>query len=147
MRSLDDLLETTDPAILQIERWMAVAANTCERLPPSEENGTVLHTLQATTRSTLGAVAYETGGLLVDHRWLRSLGSGHPKLPRNLADWNSGRSKGYLLVADDAVGGSFAINGGALGDSFRNIYRRTTSTGRIWASAMRTSCSGHFLPG
>ena len=122
MRSLDELLENTDPSILQIQRWVAAAENPCELLSPSEERGKVLHNLQVTTHSTLGAVAYETGGILVDHGWLRFLGSGHTKLPRNLTDWNRGRSEGFLLVADDAAGGFFAINGGALGDTVRNVY-------------------------
>lgn len=51
------------------------------------------------------------GGLLIDHGWLRVLGSGHAQLPRNLSDWNDGRAEGYLLVADDAAGGFFSING------------------------------------
>jgi hypothetical protein len=123
MRSLDELLERDDPAIRQIESWVDAAENHCELLAPSEARGSVLHDLQITTRSALGAIAYETGGLLVDSGWLRFLGSGDTKLPRTLTDWNRGRSKGFLLVADDAVGGFFAVNGGALGDSgVRNVY-------------------------
>src|ERR1044071_7443416 len=34
-----------------------------------------LEALQATTRSPLGAIAHETGGMLIDHGWLRLLGS------------------------------------------------------------------------
>ena len=59
---------------------------------------------------------------MIDGGWLRMLGSGHPKLTRNLPLWNQGRSNGFLLVADDAVGGFFAINGGALGDDLGTIY-------------------------
>jgi hypothetical protein len=121
MRSLDELLEKSDPAILQIERWSAAAENHCAILPPSEVRGDVLLYLQVSTRSTLGGVAYDTGGILVDHGWLRFLGSGHAKLPRSLTDWNRGRSKGFLLVADDAVGGFFAINGGTLGDKVGDV--------------------------
>jgi hypothetical protein len=69
----------------------------------------------------MGAVVYETGGLLIDGGWLRILGSGHPRLPRTLSGWNKGRTWSeaqfappILVVADDVVGGSFAINGGAL---------------------------------
>jgi hypothetical protein len=122
MRSLDELLETNDPAIVQIKLWLASADNHYEVLSPSQVRGKVLHELQVTARSTLGSVAYETGGLLVDHGWLRFLGSGHSKLPRSVTDWNRRRSEGFLLIADDAVGGFFAINGGALGDNVGNIY-------------------------
>ena len=75
MQRLDELLETSDPAIRQIEQWVADAENHCEVLPPSNVRDRVLHDLQVTTRSTLGAIAYETGGILVDHGWLRFLGS------------------------------------------------------------------------
>jgi hypothetical protein len=67
-------------------------------------------------------MAYETGGILVDHGWLRFLGSGHPKLSRTLSGWNKNKASGYYLVADDAVGGFFAINGGAFGEDVRNVY-------------------------
>lgn len=33
---------------------------------------------QVTTRSVMGAVVYETGGILIDRGWLRILGSGSP---------------------------------------------------------------------
>jgi hypothetical protein len=73
----------------------------------------------------MGAIIYETGGLLVDHGWLRVLGSRNARLPRSLPEWNEGRSRKpgggatypFLLVADDAVGGFFALDGGGLGHS------------------------------
>ena len=55
MRPLDELLETNDPAIRQVEVWTAAAENRCEILSPSEARGEVLLHLQVTTRSTLGA--------------------------------------------------------------------------------------------
>lgn len=116
MRSLDELLDTQEPALPQVEHWARAAALSVEILPPSSSRGDVLIELQVTTRSVLGALAYGTGGVLVDGGWLRMLGSGHPQLTRNIGAWNAGRSNGFCLVADDAVGGFFAINGGALGD-------------------------------
>lgn len=82
----------------------------------------VLLDLQVTTHSTLGPVAYETGGVLIDDGWLRLLGSGHSDLQRTLSDWNANRSDGYLLIGDDVVGGFFAINGGALGSNVGFVY-------------------------
>jgi hypothetical protein len=71
-----------------------------------------LEALQVTTRSPLGAVAFHTGGILVDHGWLRILGSGAPRLPRAIDLWNgvagSPRFAQGLLIADDALGGFFA---------------------------------------
>ncbi|HET6246333.1 MAG TPA: DUF2625 family protein [Tepidisphaeraceae bacterium] len=36
--------------------------------------------------------------------------------------WNAGRSHEFYLVADDAVGGFFAINGGAFGKDVKALY-------------------------
>ncbi|MEX8194609.1 DUF2625 domain-containing protein [Comamonas guangdongensis] len=116
MRALEELLDHREPALPLIEAWVQNAKLPVELLPPSAERDSVLLELQVTTRSPLGAMAHGTGGILVDGGWLRMLGSGHPRLTRHLAGWNRGRSDGFLLVADDAVGGFFAIDGGALGD-------------------------------
>jgi hypothetical protein len=43
-------------------------------------------------------------------------------LTRTLPGWNEGRTDGFLLLADDAVGGFFAINGGGLGADLKNLY-------------------------
>jgi hypothetical protein len=78
---------------------------------------------QVTTRSPLGAVVYETGGILVAGGWLRILGSGSAGLDRDLMGWNAGKRPGLLLVADDVLGGFFAVNGGALGaESLGQVY-------------------------
>ena len=64
-----------------------------------------------------------TPGILIDHGWLRVLGAGgHPRFGRSLPDWNEGRSDGFYLIADDAVGGFFALNGSALGEDFNQVY-------------------------
>lgn len=78
--------------------------------------------VQVTTHSTLSALAYDTGGLLIDAVWLRLLGSGQPRLTRTLSEWNAGRATDYYLVGDDAAGGFFAINGGALGSELGVVY-------------------------
>ncbi|MBO0859659.1 MAG: DUF2625 family protein [Chloracidobacterium sp.] len=78
--------------------------------------------VQVTTHSTLSALAYDTGGLLIDAGWLRLLGSGQPRLTRTLSEWNAGRATDYYLVGDDAAGGFFAINGGALGSELGVVY-------------------------
>jgi hypothetical protein len=70
----------------------------------------------------MGAIAYETGGVLIDHGWLRFLGSGHPRLSRKLPDWNDNKANRCYFIADDAIGGFFAINGGAFGADLNNVY-------------------------
>ena len=97
-------------------RWRIFAADSSD----AKREASLLAT-QVTTRSPMGAVIYETGGILVDGGWLRILGSGNARLPRSVADWNFGRSfqrdgdrPTFLLIADDVVGGFFAIDLGAL---------------------------------
>jgi hypothetical protein len=78
------------------------------------------------------------------HGWVRVLGSGHPRLPRSLMGWNQGRTfqqagdqPGFLLVADDVLGGFYAINGGALGpESPGDVYYFAPDTLR-WESLER----------
>lgn len=68
----------------------------------------------------MGAIAFHSGGLLVDHGWLRVLGAGHPRIGGGLIEWNAGLGgrplepalEAALPVAYDAVGGFFAINAG-----------------------------------
>ncbi|KEQ23197.1 DUF2625 family protein [Paenibacillus tyrfis] len=121
MKSLDELIDESESTWLEVQDWVAKAANTVEILPANpQEAAEVLHQLQVTTRSVLGTVAYYTGGILIENGWLRILGSGSRRLPRNLITWNeidadgkSTRLPSSFLIADDVVGGFFALNGGA----------------------------------
>ena len=122
MRTLAELLDHRDPAIPLIQKWAAEAVRAVEILAPSEAREEALLQTQVTTHSTMGAVVYETGGIFIDHGWLRVLGSGHERLKRTLPSWNKDRANGLYLVADDAVGGFFAMNGGALGEDLKNVY-------------------------
>src|ERR1043166_706882 len=88
MRPLNELINAQDPGIEKIREWIGDAVNTWEVLPPSARREEVLLQTQVTTRSTMGAIVYETGGILIDGGWLRFLGSGHPKLPRTLPGRN-----------------------------------------------------------
>lgn len=124
MRTLKELLDTTSPAWPLVQEWLASASNPVEVLPRDDVSaGQVLHQLQVTTRSPLGAVAHETGGLLVDRGWLRILGSGGARMRGSLSSWNAlgphqavASTQGMLLVAHDVLGGFFALDGGALGE-------------------------------
>lgn len=120
-RPLSDLIDTIEPAWPLVRGWLAEASNHVDLLPAERQRGeATLTALQVTTRSTLGAIALECGGLLIDHGWLRLLGAGHAQL-KGLLEWNGlGGTAGpdpkladALIVAHDAVGGFFAINGGA----------------------------------
>ena len=124
---LEELLEVEDPRWPHVKRWIDEAINTVEVCPPGDTSGEALVAPQVTTRSPMGAVIYETGGLLVDHGWLRVLGGGCARMPRSLPSWNeacglTSEQPALLIVADDAVGGSFALNGGALGEDLGAMY-------------------------
>lgn len=118
-RAYAELL-SDDPAWPALAKEAAAAPNGAVVLPaPSdEERRACLEALQMTTRSTLGALAHETGGVLVDHGFVRMLGAGSPRLRRQLVTWNAevGVSLDrFIIVADDVMGGVFAIDGGGLG--------------------------------
>ncbi len=129
MRPLEELL-SDDPAWPEVQSWLAQATNPAAVLPTDRARGEdVLYRIQMTSRSTLGAVALETGGLLVDHGWLRILGAGGPRMNGNLASWNGlaerseiGGVGGAMIVAHDAVGGFFALNGGGFGPQTGDVF-------------------------
>lgn len=121
VRGLDELVDRKEPGIELVRGWIRGAKNQVEELKVERAAGErALVGLQVTSRSPMGAVALETGGLLVDHGWIRVLGGGNRRLPRPIHEWNrmvSGaaqRLPGTILVADDALGGFFAVNGGGL---------------------------------
>ncbi len=130
MRPVEELVDEKEPGWPVVAAMVDRATNRVEVLPAERSNGErTLLAIQITTRSPMGAIAYQTGGILVDHGWVRLLGSGHPRLPRDLARWNfpSGdpslaRLRGGFLVADDAIGGFFALNGGAFEGPLRNVF-------------------------
>ncbi|MFE4952304.1 DUF2625 family protein [Leifsonia sp. NPDC056665] len=100
----------------EIVRQIHEASVDVEAIPVDPVRGqAVLKELQLTERSTLGAIAANAGGLLIESGWLRILGGGMPGLP-SLSQENSGsRARSHLVVAFDALGGRFAIDGGGLG--------------------------------
>ena len=130
MRATNELINTTEPAWEFVKQWVDSAVNPVEVLPVDtlKAKDALYHT-QVTIRSPMGAIIYMTGGLLIDHGWIRILGSGSPKLTRALPDWNKGKSfenfgepPGFLLIADDAIGGFFLLNGGSLGSDMGKVY-------------------------
>ena len=110
-RSLPDLIELNDPGIALVRAWASEAGanNHVIQSPEPDIRADALERLQVTTKSLLGAVVFETGGLLIDHGRLRIFGSGTSRsfwqvndavVPRNLAADNA-----LLLIADDIDGG------------------------------------------
>lgn len=133
MRELTELIDPQRSGWIIVEQWLKEAINNHEVLPcyPTLAES-ALYQLQVTTRSPLGAVLYETGGILIDNGWLRILGSGHSRLTRELASWTrsvtTDRTFQALLVADDVSGGFFALNGGEFGKDIGNVYYLASDT-------------------
>lgn len=122
MRPLNELINKEEPAWAFVNEWISKAKNQVEVLPKDcVRAANALFETQVTTRSPMGAIIYETGGILIDHGWIRILGSGSKQLDRSIMDWNKGKSfqelgeqMPFLLIADDVLGGFFAINSGGL---------------------------------
>ncbi|MGC4784918.1 DUF2625 family protein [Micromonospora zamorensis] len=91
----------------EISALVAAAPYPVEVLPADPERATAcLTALEITTRSWLGAVVANSGGLVIDHGWLRVLGGGHDGLPDVTAEMDA--DDGRLIVAYDVMGGQFA---------------------------------------
>jgi hypothetical protein len=122
MKPLTELIIKESDTWSVIKKQIKEAKNPVLVLPKSVGRAdTVLYQAQVTTRSPMGTIIYETGGILIDSGWIRILGSGSKNLNRTLMSWNKGKSfskwgeqPSFLLIADDVLGGFYAINGGGL---------------------------------
>lgn len=130
IRPLEELVNTADSGWPLVLDLAAKAKNKVELLPAdSNKAKEALYLTQVTTRSPMGSIVYQSGGIFVDGGWIRILGSGHPRLDRTLPGWNKGKSWDkfgeplfFLLIADDVLGGFFAINGGEFGADKGTVY-------------------------
>src|SRR5215472_1320569 len=123
MRGIDELTNVDQPAWPQLQALFAASAVPLKVLPaePNEARRTLVQ-LQVTTRSALGALALNSGGLIVDGGWVRVFGGGPARdgdaLP-GLAQVNSfpdvfdasWHPAAGLVVGHDVLGGVFALNG------------------------------------
>jgi hypothetical protein len=89
-----------------VKRWIDQAVNEVTTLPADVAGGErALEELDVTERSVLGALAVHTGGLSIDHGWLRVLGG------PVLLDWRD-QIDGALIVGHDVVAGFYAVDKG-----------------------------------
>lgn len=124
--ALARLTTTDDPALPLVQQWVADAKNDVETLPTTRAEGErAILCVGVSARSPLGAVALHTGGLRVDHGWLRILGAGK----HGLCAWNgTGEDRvidppdGTLIVGHDVIGGFFALDGGGLGEGRGKVF-------------------------
>jgi hypothetical protein len=122
MRDLAELLSPGDEGWRSFQAWAAESPRSVQVLPVADATrNECLVRLQVTTRSILGALAWHTGGALLDHGWLRLLGGvSDLGLPDLAAASGLGRatapsqSPPFVVVAYDVLGGTFAVNGNGL---------------------------------
>ena len=134
---MDELINKSELGWDTVQQWLAEAKNPYEILPRDENHSArQLLGLQVTTRSPIGATCYVCGGILIDHGRLRILGSGCKRLNRGIYDFTLGKSfaearrmPSYLLVADDVLGGFFAINGSAFAGEAGNVFYYAPGSG------------------
>ncbi|MHC0447731.1 DUF2625 domain-containing protein [Flavobacterium sp. 3-218] len=130
MRPVNELIDQKDSGWKLVKEWTDSAKNKIEILPVDPQKAKdALYNTQVTTSSPMGAIVYKTGGILIDNGWIRILGSGSTKLTRSLPEWNKGKSfkeygeaPSFFLIADDALGGFYILNGGALGEDLGKVY-------------------------
>jgi hypothetical protein len=135
LRSADELAVVDDPAWPALVHLITTAGVSVRVLDLATGRGIqVLHRFQVTARSTLGALALNCGGLVIDHGWVRVLGGGTDQLPDlahayglDAGDGTSG-SPPALVVAYDVLGGQFAIDGGGLGVNAGEVCYRGPDT-------------------
>jgi hypothetical protein len=132
-RPLRELTDVDDPAWPSLSERLRTAR--VQVLPTDRTTAArTLFRLQMTTRSTLGALTFHTGGVVFDHGWLRVLGSGGPYdqngspalgLPAvglpSIAhvnhlplDPSTNPRRHSLTVGYDILGGSYVLNTGDL---------------------------------
>jgi hypothetical protein len=127
--TLAELLDPDDKGADEVRELLARALNPVEVFRSDRSRGErALLRVEAPTSTPLGAVAYRLGGLVFDHGWVRLLGSGSPRMARDLVSWNgplaAPRLGGALLVGDDLVGGFFAVDRGAFGGPLGHVRYR-----------------------
>lgn len=122
LKAQETPVATADPSIAtdynwrRIQKWNEMSKNQVRMFAPDTARARFsLNQSNIDPNSTLAAFVYHCGGMVVDSGWLRILGSGCPEFKRGLSDWNNGKkpqandSEQYLLVADDVIGGFFAL--------------------------------------
>ncbi|MDT0124252.1 DUF2625 family protein [Paenibacillus sp. RRE4] len=128
--SADELMDQENHAWPELKALLDQGGNTYTYAPVQPEIGkNTLHQLQVSTRSYIGAVAYETEGMAVDHGWITLLGAGGESVYGSLASWNGLSDEpavealpGMMVVAYDVAGGFFALDTGKFNGSGQIYY-------------------------
>ncbi len=127
--SVRALIEVNDPAWPLIAQAIQSAKTTVHVFPANHDRAVrIIAELRMSARSALIGVILNTGGFVLDHGWLRIYGSGSDQLTRDPISWTENRGWNWkeqrvLAVADDVLGGQFAINwGGISPESLNEVF-------------------------
>lgn len=108
---------------------MIISSNRVSLLNCSEieEGKKSLNILQITSKSALGSIVLNTSGIVIDN-WIRILGH-DSNVNRGIISYNSIEECGIatkidkmLIVADDVVGGLFALNAGKFSEGIGEVW-------------------------
>lgn len=118
--NVDDLIDADDSGIVLVREWAGRSNANPNIIFPADRDRALesLPAIGVTTRSILGAIVFETGGVAIAGGLVRLWGSG-PDRSLLEANHHARAAAGQdladiLLIADDAFGGLFALNGGGL---------------------------------
>ncbi|HBU83496.1 MAG TPA: DUF2625 domain-containing protein [Paenibacillus sp.] len=119
----NELVDRENHAWEELKELLDHGQNKYTYVPAQREVGEdALYRLQVSTKSYLGAVAYETTGIVLDDGWITLLGSGGDQTFGSLTSWNGVADKpcvpaleGMMVVAYDAAGGFFGMDTGKYG--------------------------------
>ena len=141
MSSQEDFnLSSFDRNLVTWERlrsWIAAGSNNVQICVGSTDRGhKVISRLHLNSSSTLGMIALNTGGLVIDNGWIKLLGSGCSSIQGDLLTWNilddgkeTFRLEEALLMGYDVLGGFFAVNGRGISSSgLYNVFYRAPDT-------------------
>ncbi|WP_339224741.1 DUF2625 family protein [Paenibacillus sp. FSL H8-0332] len=128
--SVAELVDVENHAWEEIRELLSQGSRTyrLEAAEPEAAAQTLVR-LQVSTKSYLGAIAYETGGIVFEHGWITLLGAGAEGIFGSLASWNGlstaddiSPMPGMLIVAYDAAGGFFGLDTGRFGQTGHIYY-------------------------
>ncbi|CAI6076062.1 hypothetical protein PAECIP112173_02406 [Paenibacillus sp. JJ-100] len=128
--SVSELIDRENHAWGELRELLDQGENTYTYVPAQpERGGEALYELQVSTRSYLGAVVYETQGIVVDHGWITLLGAGGESVYGGVTSWNGLGAEpsvealpGMMVIAYDVAGGFFALDTGKYGGTGQVHY-------------------------
>lgn len=115
LRSLDELTAPDSDWPRLLGMFEASAHDVIVIPPDPDRRAAVVAELQVTVASTLGALAWNSAMVLVDHGWIRLIGAGLGSVPglqvEVLDDPATGTRFEGVIAAYDVLGGRFAVHG------------------------------------